>query len=128
MKVHWKDIDSRRSENTRQAWACTRVMQVVRGTRLAVSFGYCELARLHCCRMLSFLVRSAQIHACHLREKAMSVFFSSIAAKGLNREETLELVPLACFIGLSGEGLASGGRGLKLLGTVSYGKEPRWLA
>jgi len=37
----------------------------------------------------------------------MSVFFSSIAAKGLSRDVTLKLVPLTFFVGLSEGGVAS---------------------
>lgn len=49
----------------------------------------------------------------------MSVFFSSIAAKGLSEAVTLELVPLTCFVGLSEGGVASWGIDLKLLAIVS---------
>lgn len=45
----------------------------------------------------------------------MSVFFSSIAAKGLSKAATVELVPLTCFAGLSEGGVASWGIDLKLL-------------
>jgi hypothetical protein len=49
----------------------------------------------------------------------MSVFFSSIAAKGLSKDVTLELVPLTCFVGLSEGGVASWGTDLKVLAIVS---------
>ena len=55
----------------------------------------------------------------HLREKATSVPFNSIAAKGLSDDVTLELVPLACFVGLSKGGAASCGIDLKWLSIVS---------
>jgi hypothetical protein len=47
------------------------------------------------------------MHPAHLRTKATSVFFSNMAAKGLNEDVTFELVPLTCFVGLSAGGLAS---------------------
>ena len=55
----------------------------------------------------------------HLRAKQTSVFFNSIAAKGLSKDVTPELVPLTCFVGLSGGGDASCGIDLKLLSIVS---------
>jgi hypothetical protein len=47
------------------------------------------------------------------------VFFNSIAAKGLSEDVNFALVPLTCFVGLSGGGDASCGIDLKLLSNVS---------
>jgi hypothetical protein len=55
----------------------------------------------------------------------MLVLFSSIAAKGLSDDVALELVPLACFVGLSEGGVASWGIDLKLLTIVSL-RDQAW--
>lgn len=74
---------------------------------LAVKTERCGPAGLRCYQKLPLLGRDAVTDLAHSQEYAMSVFFSSIAAKGLSRDVTLELVPLTCFVGLSGGGVAS---------------------
>ncbi len=54
----------------------------------------------------------------HSQVKQTSVFFNSIAAKGLREGTFLELEPLTCFVGLSG-GVASCDMGLNMLHMVS---------
>lgn len=56
----------------------------------------------------------------------MSVFFNSMAAKGPSKDETFELVPLTCFVGLPEGEVASCGNALKLLGVVSCRNPARW--
>lgn len=55
------------------------------------------------------------------------MFFSSRAAKGLSNNETFELAPLTCFVGLSEGGVASWGIALKLLAVVSRRIYPWWM-
>jgi len=56
----------------------------------------------------------------------MSVFFNSIAAKGPSKDETFELAPFTCFVGLSEGEVASCGNDLKLLDDVSCRNPARW--